>query len=115
MTNQSLPKGLESLAMPLVEYLKLNYHPHAAIVITDQRVAVVEDLISVPVCVQQNKVENANSLLRFPNQSKTFRHAKELKETSSIQEAQMLTENGWLISSVYFKNGQWNYSLFRVD
>lgn len=75
MTNQSLPKGLESLAMPLVEYLKLNYHPHAAIVITDQRVAVVEDLISVPVGVPASKkmpsdlVEEFKSNMRAAIQS----------------------------------------------
>ena len=39
---------LEELAKPLVEYLKSNYHPYAAIVITDERVAVVEVTQSIP-------------------------------------------------------------------
>ena len=30
---------LEVLARPLVEYLRKNYHPHTAIVVTDERVA----------------------------------------------------------------------------
>lgn len=40
---------LEVLARPLVEYLRKNYHPHTAIVVTDERVVVVEDVVSVPV------------------------------------------------------------------
>lgn len=38
---------LENLAKPLAEYLKNNYHPHTAIVVTDERVTVVEDVVSV--------------------------------------------------------------------
>lgn len=40
---------LEVLARPLVEYLRKNYHPHTAIVVTDERVVVVEDVVSAPV------------------------------------------------------------------
>jgi len=39
---------LSNLAQPLVDYLRQNYHPHTAIVITDERVTVVEDVMSVP-------------------------------------------------------------------
>lgn len=39
---------LEKLAEPLVEYLRTNYHPHVTIVITDERIAVVETVESVP-------------------------------------------------------------------
>lgn len=39
---------LTNLAQPLVDYLRQNYHPHTAIVITDERVTVVEDVMSVP-------------------------------------------------------------------
>ena len=39
---------LEKLAKPLIEYLKENHHPHTAIVITDDRVMVVETILSVP-------------------------------------------------------------------
>lgn len=39
---------LTNLAQPLVYYLRQNYHPHTTIVITDERVTVVEDVMSVP-------------------------------------------------------------------
>lgn len=39
---------LEVMARPIVEYLKANYHPHAAVVITSNRVVVTETLLSVP-------------------------------------------------------------------
>lgn len=39
---------LEELAKPLVEYLRDNGHPYTSIVITDERVAVVETVLSVP-------------------------------------------------------------------
>ena len=39
---------LEELAKPLVDYLRNNLHPHASIVITDERVQVVETTLSVP-------------------------------------------------------------------
>ncbi|MDE7432299.1 MAG: hypothetical protein K2N34_10365 [Lachnospiraceae bacterium] len=39
---------LEELAKPLVEYLRDNCHPYTSIVITDERVAVVETALSVP-------------------------------------------------------------------
>ena len=39
---------LEQLAKPLAEYLRKNHHPHTAIVVTDERVVVVETALSVP-------------------------------------------------------------------
>ncbi len=39
---------MEKLAKPLAEYLEKNHHPHTAIIITADRVTVVEDLMSVP-------------------------------------------------------------------
>lgn len=39
---------LEVMARPIVEYLKANYHPHAIVVITGNRVVVMETLLSVP-------------------------------------------------------------------
>ena len=40
--------NLEHLAKPLVKYLKENHNPHTAIVITDERVVVVEDVLGIP-------------------------------------------------------------------
>lgn len=40
--------GLEELARPLAEYLKENCHPHCAIVITAERTAVMETVLSIP-------------------------------------------------------------------
>ena len=37
---------LEKLARPLADYLKSNYHPYTAIVVTAERVTVVEDVVS---------------------------------------------------------------------
>lgn len=39
---------LEQLAKPLAEYLRKNHHPHTAIVVTDERVVVVEDVLGIP-------------------------------------------------------------------
>lgn len=39
---------LGELAKPLVEYLKENCHPHSAIMITAERVAVIETVLSIP-------------------------------------------------------------------
>lgn len=39
---------LECKAKPLVDYLRENYHPHTAIVITAERAVIVEDVMSVP-------------------------------------------------------------------
>lgn len=36
------------LARPLVEYLKENHHPHTSIVITKDRVEVMETIVSIP-------------------------------------------------------------------
>ena len=39
---------LDELARPLVEYLAENRHPHSAIVITAERTAVIETVLSIP-------------------------------------------------------------------
>lgn len=39
---------LETLSKPMIEYLKKNYHPHTAIVITGDKVAVWETALSIP-------------------------------------------------------------------
>ena len=39
---------LDELARPLAEYLKENCHPHSAIVITAERTAVIESVLSIP-------------------------------------------------------------------
>ena len=39
---------LTELAKPLMEFLRENCHPHTSIVITDERVAVVETVLSIP-------------------------------------------------------------------
>ena len=36
------------MSRELIEYLKDNYHPHTAIVVTEERVMVVETSVSVP-------------------------------------------------------------------
>ena len=39
---------LETLAKPLKGYLKTHYHPHAVIVVTNDKVLVMETLLSLP-------------------------------------------------------------------
>lgn len=39
---------LKKLAEPLIEYLKENHNPHTSIVITGERIVVVEDVMSIP-------------------------------------------------------------------
>lgn len=46
--NQQNADDLKHLAKPLVKYLKENHHPYTAIVITDERVVVVEDVLGIP-------------------------------------------------------------------
>lgn len=41
-------KELEALVKPLIDFLRNNYNPHTAILITDDRVTVVEDVLSIP-------------------------------------------------------------------
>lgn len=41
---------LEKLAKPLSDYLRENYHPHTSIIVTDERVTVLEDVFSIPFC-----------------------------------------------------------------
>lgn len=48
-------KELEELAKPLSDYLKSHYHPHTTIVVTDERVTVVEDVDSI-------KIEDAREI-----------------------------------------------------
>lgn len=40
---------LYELAQPLIAYLKANCHPYNAVVVTDDRVAVVETVASIPI------------------------------------------------------------------
>lgn len=39
---------LEELAKPIIDYLKENCHPYTSVVITDERIAVLETIISIP-------------------------------------------------------------------
>lgn len=39
---------LEEIAQPLIAYLIKNHHPHTAIVVTEERVVVVEDVLGIP-------------------------------------------------------------------
>lgn len=41
-------KSLEELAKPLMQYLKENCHPYTSIVITEERIAVLETVLSIP-------------------------------------------------------------------
>lgn len=40
--------GLMELSKPLIAYLKENCHPYTSIVITEERVAVIETTLSIP-------------------------------------------------------------------
>lgn len=39
---------LNELAKPLMEYLTENCHPYSAVVVTAERVAVIETVLSIP-------------------------------------------------------------------
>lgn len=39
---------LEELTKPLIKYLEENCHPYTSIIITEERVAVVETVLSIP-------------------------------------------------------------------
>lgn len=40
--------NIQKLAQPLVKYMRDNYNPHTSIVITSERIAVIEDVFSIP-------------------------------------------------------------------
>lgn len=40
---------LQAKAQPLIEYLSKNCHPHTAIIVTEERVAVMEIMHSIPI------------------------------------------------------------------
>ncbi len=40
--------NLQKLAQPLIKYMHDNYNPHVSIVITNERIAVIEDVLSIP-------------------------------------------------------------------
>lgn len=48
MKDMAEANRLEELAKPLVEYLKENCHPHSAVIITAERMAVIETVLSIP-------------------------------------------------------------------
>lgn len=52
LTQQDMADKLEHLARPLVEYLRENHHPHTSIVVTDERVVVIEDVLGIPFPVE---------------------------------------------------------------
>lgn len=39
---------LKQLAAPLVDYLRKKHHPHTAIVVTDDRAVLLEEMMGVP-------------------------------------------------------------------
>lgn len=41
-------KLLEEMAQPLVEFLNKNYNPHTSIIIANERIVVIEDVLSIP-------------------------------------------------------------------
>lgn len=47
-TKMNEHEKLLEMSKPLIDYLKENYHPHTAIVVTEERVMVVETSVSVP-------------------------------------------------------------------
>ena len=40
--------NIQKLAQPLAEYMRDNFNPHTTIAITSERIAVVEDVLSMP-------------------------------------------------------------------
>ncbi len=57
---------LTKLAQPLIDYLHQNYHPHTTIVITDERVTVTEDVMSVPFALDaQLLIQEDKNELRY--------------------------------------------------
>ncbi|NFN14645.1 hypothetical protein FDB56_06955 [Clostridium botulinum] len=46
-------KKLEEVCKPVVDYLKKNYDPHCAVVITDSQIRLVRDEIGIPIGTAQ--------------------------------------------------------------
>lgn len=40
--------SLEEVIQPVVKFLLENYNPHTSIIITSERIVVVEDVLSIP-------------------------------------------------------------------
>lgn len=47
---------LRQAAAPLVQYLRENYHPHTAVIVTDEQVSVLEDVIGVPFPIEDQPI-----------------------------------------------------------
>lgn len=56
---------LKVLAKPLVDYLRENHHPHTTIIVTYDRVVVVEDVIGIPFPTEDAAEEFPHSLSDF--------------------------------------------------
>lgn len=39
---------LIDMTKPIIEFLQKNYHPHTSVVVTNERVMIVEDVLSLP-------------------------------------------------------------------
>lgn len=55
-------KSLEELAKPLMQYLKANCHPYTSIVITEERIAVLETVLSIPENVEVDLNESCKNI-----------------------------------------------------
>lgn len=73
---------LADISEPLRRYLRENHHPHAAIIVTDERVIVVEDLLSLPF----DKTESLQE--HIPEQDKLLKDfAQSMRALLKYQEA----------------------------
>ena len=48
MSSIELMDSLEEVMRPVVAFLSENYNPHTSIIITSERIVVVEDVLSIP-------------------------------------------------------------------
>ncbi len=64
-------KNLEEVCKPVVDYLKRNYDPHCAVVITDSQIRLVRDEIGIPIRTAQEVPVQEQPSIKFSELKKT--------------------------------------------
>lgn len=105
---------LKQLAAPLVKYLREKHHPHTAIVVTDIRAVLTEDVMGIPFPFDTEGSQKAEE--RKATRVKILMSAKAVYETANQQEVmQMIQSGNWVAVNAYFRDGDMYWCLINVS
>lgn len=104
---------LKQLAAPLVDYLRKKHHPHTAVVVTDERAALVEDVMGITF---PRNVDDENTEASAMQRTKILMSAKAVYETKNQLEAmQMLQSKNWVAVNAYTRGDDTYWCLANVS